>query len=122
MFIRNLTLKRYYNIKLQKVTDSLMYPITTDSTLTTGTNNSPDLDIPKDLYSIESDDEDEDLVLLTQHLSTSPPGQYSNFRPKSVFNPTHVKGPYLQAFYQVVNSDIRIITILIILISLLQKN
>lgn len=108
MFIRNLTLKlkRYYSIKAQKSVDSVTHSSSVESTLSSGTSDSLELNILKDLYNLESDYEDEDM-LLTQHLSTSPPVQHSKFRPKSVFNPTHAKGPYRQTFYQDVFSDMQ---------------
>lgn len=37
-------------------------------------------------------------------MSTSPPVKHTNFQPKSIFNPTHAKGPYVQSFYRVVYS------------------
>lgn len=39
--------------------------------------------------------------------STSPPMQHATFWPKSICNHTHVKGPYIQTFYQVVFSEIQ---------------
>ncbi|PIO37882.1 hypothetical protein AB205_0152490 [Aquarana catesbeiana] len=49
--------------------------------------------------------EDDLSRLLTQHLSTSPPIIHSDLKPKSVFFPTHSKGPYIESFYRVVFSD-----------------
>lgn len=106
MFIRNLTLKRHYNIKSHQVVDSFTSLSSVESTLLPETIDSPELSILKDLYNMDSD-EDLDMLLLTQHLSTSPPIQYSKFRLKSVFNPTCSKRPYLQTFYQVVFSDMQ---------------
>lgn len=107
LFIRNLTLKRHYNIKTLKATDSNIHPSPVEPISHSETSDSPELSILKELYNMESEDEDEDLFLLTQHLPTSPPVQHSKFRPKSVFNPTHSNGPYLNTFYQVVFTDLQ---------------
>lgn len=55
----------------------------------------------EDLYTDLDEDEYYMLLALTQHPPTSPPVQHTNFHPKSSFNPIHVKGPYIQSFYQV---------------------
>lgn len=52
------------------------------------------------LYSSESvnmSNEEDFLRLYTQHPS---------LKPKSIFFPTHSKGPYLESFYRVVYADL----------------
>lgn len=61
------------------------------------------LDQLEDLYTEDLDDFAESL---TQHLSPSSPIQHTKFRPKSIFDPTFTKSPYVQCFYQVVYTDI----------------
>lgn len=45
------------------------------------------------------------MSLLTQYSATLPPTVHTYFRPKSIFNPSHAKGPCLESFYRVVYAD-----------------
>lgn len=111
-FIRKLTLTRFYNIQSNKDPPET----------TTTVNTTPDLDIstyddmscsfssildtdacPEDPFSAI----DPELLLYTQHPFTSPPVQHTNLHPKSIFYPTRSKGPYIEAFYRVVFSDLQ---------------
>lgn len=50
---------------------------------------------------------DEDpLSLFTQHSANSYPIVHTSFRPRSIFNPSHAKCPYLESFYRVVYADL----------------
>lgn len=100
-FIRNLTLKHYFNIQSLKNSPNLVdLP---SQVLDSQTHINPiGLKLLEGLYMSG----DEDRVLFTQHPSSSPPIPNNPFKIKSVFNPVHKKGPYLQTFYKVVYSEI----------------
>lgn len=96
--IHNLTLKRYYSIQSSKTTSKSPDLSLCDTEILT------DFDpigqrLLEELY---ISNENEVLALFPQHSSTSRPVQHTQFKPKSVFNPVHAKGPYLQTFFKVV--------------------
>lgn len=110
-FIRNLTVKRFFQMKIEKNNDNKIIEETLDS------DHTPD---PEDLNSTPSDltallhleqlyTEDEDLYVefLSQHLPTSPPVSHTSLHPPSIFNPTSSKGSYIHTFYQVVYEDLQ---------------
>lgn len=99
--IRNLNLKRFFNIKSKK--DS---PLDIDITLPATDSHTFILEnIQKSLITIYDScqefgetDFDLDIDLFTQHLQTLPPIVHTHLQPKS-------KGPYLEAFYRAVFSE-----------------
>lgn len=102
-YIRNLTLKRYFQAKSHKPTADNVDP--SSSALF---NSFPDVfDYDGDIIDMLESHTEEDnmLMLLTQHLATSPPIAHSSLKPKSVFYPAQSKGPYLKSFYRVVYAD-----------------
>lgn len=52
------------------------------------------------------DYDDMNKILESQQLAYSSPIKHTSFKLKSVFNPTHNKGPYIEYFYQVVYSEL----------------
>lgn len=102
-FIRDLTVQRYFSIQSSKQVSDNTYqtPHPTDHDILDETDQ-PALAQLEELY---AENFNADLEWLTQHCPTSPPVRHTTLRPKSIFNPTNNKGPYLQTFYQVVYSD-----------------
>lgn len=105
-FIRDLTVQRYFNIQSSKqapmsdIVNSV--PCSTDLD-SLDESDRPALDLLEGLY---AENYNADLEWLSQHGSTSPPVKHTSLCPKSIFNPTSNKGPYLQTFYQVVYTDL----------------
>lgn len=58
------------------------------------------------LEELYNDDNEDYFTYLTQHMPTSPPVKHTKFQSKSIFNPTHAKGPYVHSFYQLVYSEV----------------
>lgn len=106
-FIRNITVKRYFNIQASKNsnsndTDNSIIP----SESSTAMIDPLEFNALEDLEDLYTEDLDDYFEALTQHQSTSPPIRHTKFKPKSIFNPTFAKGPSVQSFYQVVYADI----------------
>ncbi|PIO39511.1 hypothetical protein AB205_0069860 [Aquarana catesbeiana] len=109
-FIRNITIKRYFNIQDTKKgngtpnitpnttpytnNDHAECSTTTEDSSTLGPAELIALDHLEDLYI------DDQIESLTQHPPTSPPILHTKFKPKSIFYPTFAKRPYVQTFYQ----------------------
>lgn len=97
-------MKRYYSIISSKNTSK-----SPDLSLCCDTEIATDFD-PIDQRLLEElyiSNEDEVLALFPQHPSHSHPVQHTKFKTKSVFNPVHAKGPYVQIFFQVIYSEIQ---------------
>lgn len=112
-FIRDLTLKRFYNIKAAK--DASIISIDTTSPSSAYSNILDEkiaLDILEELYHegtgpfLNPDNPESDALLYTQHLNCSPAVKHTNFRPLSNFYPTQSKGPCLETFYRMVYSEL----------------
>ncbi|PIO40266.1 hypothetical protein AB205_0075360, partial [Aquarana catesbeiana] len=69
-------------------------------------DNSVDQQAILDLCELWNINEDDDLVAWSQYSQPTVPIQHTSFRPKSVFNPTQSKGPFLTTFYEVVYKDL----------------
>lgn len=105
-FIRNLTLKKFFHIQSNKITEPPISPSPTPTDI----NLEESVDSPFSVHNDEINVEDPDSIdsiyeLFTQHLQTSPPVAHTSLKPKSSFYPTKSKGPYLEAFYRVVFAD-----------------
>lgn len=46
------------------------------------------------------------MVVWSQYSQSTPSISHTSFSPKSIFNPTQSKGPYLSTFYQVVYKEL----------------
>lgn len=95
-FIRD---QRYYNIQTSKHTSTS--DVTNQASFVTDHDSLDKTDqlALAQLEELYAENFNADLEWLTQHGPTSPPVRYTSLRPKSIFNPTHNKGPYLQTFY-----------------------
>lgn len=104
-FSRNLTVMRFYNIQAAKKgttnidTNSPSSSYDDDIEETTILSDDIALAYLEELYNNDNEDY---ASYLTQHMPTSPAVKHTNFHPKSIFNPTYAKGPFVQSFYQVV--------------------
>lgn len=112
-FIKNITVKGYFNIEASKniaskntTSPNKIDLNTTSSTFSSIRMDQLELNALADLEDLYTGDLDNYVELLRQHLPTSPPIQHTTFKPKSIFNPTFAKGPFIHSFYQVVYADI----------------
>lgn len=110
-FIHKLTVKRFFNIQTNKEKFIDSQDSTDNTTPRSTLENDPDdpcLAILEELYNVDDEEASvPDTHFFSQYFCDSPPIKHTLFRPKSIFNPTPTKGPYVQSFYQVVYSDIK---------------
>lgn len=108
-YIRNLTLKRFFQIKNAKSIPQLdnLEPILTSESPVELKEFDFDIEMIEMLEQLFHDDSYTGLDLYTQHPHTYPPVIYCTLKPKSIFYPYQSKGPYLTTFYNVVFSDLK---------------
>lgn len=94
-FVHNLTLRRHYNMKVNKVSTVKADPSADNHPIL---NTSTDQQAIQDLCELWTFHEDDDIITRSLHSHSSPPIVHTSFRPKSIFNPTQSKGPYLDIF------------------------
>lgn len=110
-FIRNITVKCFFNLKEQNNSGIERDPSSSLPDPSSPIDNFQDCSVPErlaldHLELLYTEDLDDYVELLTQHLSSSPPIQQTRFQLKSIFYPTFDKGPYIQSFYQVIYTEI----------------
>lgn len=102
-------MKRFDHIQSTKANNTIL-----DATTTIESSpevNEEILETLEQLYSGPEDDiflnlGDVDFSLLTQHIDPSPAISNTTLKPQSVFYLSHVKGPFLEAFYRLVFAEV----------------